>query len=186
MSLEEEHVRGFVRSLVRSGLLLDDEVFDEVVLAVESEVPDRADESHAVARAWIEEAREELIRDQVAWPEATDYERLQTAFTELELADVVVLQGVDDHWSAKAELDRRGAEGRLPKAVVWFTPSDVWHAIDEGMLEVNLWHPTTANAAPGDELLDDVIVVLEKHGLESHFDEGRIEVNAFWQRRLAV
>ena len=69
---------------------------------------------------------------------------------------------------------------------MWFTPSDVWHAIDEGMLEVNLWHPTTANAAPGDELLDDVIVVLEKHGLESHFDEGRIEVTAFWQRRLAV
>ncbi len=185
MSLEEEHVREFTRSVVRSGLLTDSEVYDEVVLAIETELPDRAEESGGLADAWIKESREELLRDQAAWPEATDYERLQSAFAELELADVVVLQGVDDHWSAKAELDRRGVEGKRPRGIAWFTPSDVWHAIDEGMLEVNLWHGTTANAAPRDTLLDEVLGVLEKHGLAAHFDEGRIEVTASWQKRLA-
>ena len=62
----------------------------------------------------------------------------------------------------------------------------VWHAVDEGMLEVNVWHGSTANAAPGDELLDHVLGVLEKHGLAAHFDEGRIEVSAHWHKRLAT
>lgn len=182
----EEHVRDFTRSCVRSGLLSQGEVLDEVVQAIESELPDRAGKSRELAGIWIADAREALVLDQGNWPEASDYDRLQTAFTELEMADVVVLQGCDDHWSAKAELERRGAERRVPRGIAWFTPSDVWHAVDEGMLEVNLWHATTANVAPGDELLDDVIVVLKKHGLESHFDEGRIEVSAHWQKRIAA
>ena len=33
-------------------------------------------------------------------------------------------------------------------------------------------------------LLDDVLGVLEKHGLEAHFDEGRIEVDAHWHKRI--
>jgi hypothetical protein len=182
----EQHVRDFTRACVRAGLLTEDKLQDEVVSAISSELPDRADTAEELARTWIGEFREELVRDQEGWPEATDYERLQTAFAELELADVVVLQGCDDHWSAKAELERRGAEGRLPRGVAWFTPPDVWHAIDEGMLEVNLWHGTTANVAPGDELLDDVIVIFNKHGLDAHFDEGRIEVSAHWQKRIAA
>ena len=97
---------------------------------------------------------------------------------------MVVLQGCDDHWSAKAVLDERTAAGDPPRGIAWFTPSDVWHAVDEGMLEVNLWHGDTANAAPGDALLDEVMGVLEKHGLASHFDEGRIEVDAHWHKRL--
>jgi hypothetical protein len=54
------------------------------------------------------------------------------------------------------------------------------------MLEVNVWHGSTANVAPGDSLLDDVVAVLARHGLRAHFDEGRVEVAAHWQRRLPV
>ena len=50
------------------------------------------------------------------------------------------------------------------------------------MLEVNLWHGSTANAAPGDPLLDEALGVPEKHGLTARFDEGRIEVDARWQQ----
>jgi hypothetical protein len=185
MSLQEEHVREFTRSCVRSGLLEADQLYDEVLLAITTELPERADEGPELARAWIDESREELRQDQVGWPEATDYERLQTAFAEIELLDVVVLQGCEDHWAAKAVLERRGAAGSLPRGVAWFTPPDVWHAVDEGMLEVNLWHGSTANAAPGDQLLDQVIGIFTKHGLDAHFDEGRIEVTAHWQRRVA-
>jgi hypothetical protein len=94
-----------------------------------------------------------------------------------------VLQGCDDHWAAKAVLDLRAAAGDPPRGVAWFTPPDVWHAVDEGMLEVNVWHGDTANAAPGDALLDDVIAAFGAQQLPAHFDEGRIEVSAHWQRR---
>ena len=184
VSLEEQHVREFTRSCVRSGLLTEEELYAEVLLAVGSDLPGRAAEQADVAQAWIGEFREELRLEQEGWPEASDYDRLQSAFEEIELGDVVVLQGCADHWAAKAELDRRGGTGTLPRGIAWFTPPDVWHAIDQGMLEVNLWHGTTANVAPGDELLDDTLGVLEKHGLTAHFDEGRIEVDAHWRRRI--
>ena len=183
-ALAEKHVREFARASVRAGLLDLDAVRDEVRQAVEVELPARAAEAAALSAAWVDEAVAELRADQQGWPEATDYERLQSAFAEMELLDVVVLQGCDDHWAAKAVLDERAAAGNPPRGIAWFTPSDVWHAVDEGMLEVNLWHGDTANAAPGDALLDEVIGILEKHGLAAHFDEGRIEVDAHWHKRL--
>ena len=184
--LTEQHVREFTRACVRAGLMSAEELRAEVLEAITEELPGRAAEAEELATAWIDEAREELRVDQESWPEATDYERLQTAFEELELSDVVVLQGCEDHWAAKAVLDERASAGNPPRGIAWFTPADVWHAVDEGMLEVNLWHGSTANAAPGDELLDDVLGVLEKHGLAAHFDEGRIEVGAHWHKRLAT
>ncbi len=131
----------------------------------------------------VAEFRAELAADAAGWPATTDYDRLQAAFAELAAADVVVLQGCEDHWSAKADLDRRTAAGATPRGIAWFMPADVWHAIDHGMLEVNLWHGSTANAAPGDPLLDDVLAAFARHGLSAHFDEGRIEVSAHWHRR---
>ena len=41
----------------------------------------------------------------------------------------------------------------------------------------------TANAAPGDDLLHEVLATFARHGLDAHFDEGRIEVAAHWHRR---
>ena len=178
----ETHVRDFTRSCVRSGLLSEQQLYDEVVLAIRTELPETAS-PEAVARSWIEEYRSQLSEEQAGWPAETDYDRLQSALAELSAADIVVLQGCEDHWAAKAALQERA--DNPPRGVAWFTPSDVWHAIDEGMLEVNLWQATTANVAPGDALLDDAVAVFERHGLPAHFDEGRIEVTARWQRRLA-
>ncbi len=183
-SQAEEHVREFVRSGVRAGLLDERALYDEVVLAIGSDLPGRGGEADQLARAWIAEFTAELRAEQAGWPEVTDYDRLQAAFADLEASDVVVLQGCDDHWVAKALLDGRDAAGSPPRGIAWFTPPDVWHAVDEGMLEVNLWHGDTANAAPGDALLAEVVGVLAAHGLAAHFDEGRIEVAAHWQRRI--
>jgi hypothetical protein len=181
----EEHVRDFTRSCVRSGLLPDEELYDEVVLAISTELPTTVSPAD-LARTWISEFRAELAAEEATWPAETDYDRLQAAFADLSASDVVVLQGCEDHWAAKAVLESRAAAGNPPRGVAWFTPSDVWHAIDEGMLEVNLWHATTANVAPGEALLDDVVAVLDRHGLPAHFDEGRVEVTAHWQRRLTT
>lgn len=183
MSLPEQHVREFARACVRAGLMSREELHAEVVAAITADLPDHGGDAGSLARAWLEEARDELRRDQSGWPRPTDYDRLQTAFAELGDADVVVLQGCEDHWAAKAALETRADEGARPRGIAWFTPPDVWHAVDEGMLEVNLWHGSTANAAPGDDLLDEVLETLERHGLDAHFDEGRIEVAAHWHRR---
>ena len=161
---------------------MDDEAaLTEVMAAIAAELPDR--DAAALAEAWLTEARGDLLAEQDAWPDETDYDRLQQAFTEIEALDVPVLQGVDDHWTAKAELDRRASAGEQPQGIAWFTAPDVWHAVDHGMLEVNVWHGSTANAAPGDPLLESVLFCFGRHGFEAHFDEGRIEVGASWHRR---
>ncbi len=181
-SLAEQHVREFVRSAVRSGLLGQQELYDEVLLAVTSELPDVSDPQGQAGR-WIEEFRAELRADSASWPEQTDYHRLQSVFAALEASGIVVLQGCEDHWAAKSVLDERRDDP--PRGIAWFTPPDVWHAIDEGMLEVNVWHASTANVAPGDALLDEVVAAFGAQGLPAHFDEGRVEVSARWQRPLS-
>jgi hypothetical protein len=74
----------------------------------------------------------------------------------------------------------------VPRGVAWFTPADVWHAVDEGLLRVHVWHGTTAPAVEGDELVGDILGVLEKHGLAGRFEDGRIEVDAHWHKRITT
>jgi len=177
-----ERVRDFARVQVRAGLLDADAVLREVTASVQAELP--GEPGDATARALVAEARTSLIDEQADWETPTDHDRLQAAFDDLAQRDVVVLQAVEDHWVADATLRRLDAEGRSPQGAVWFTPPDVWHAVDHGMLELNVWHPDTANVAPGEPLLDVVVDTLAAHGLEGHFDEGRVEVAAHWRKPL--
>ena len=170
--------RAWVADLVRSALWSDDQVRDQAVAAIENDHPDLP--AGETADAWIADAHQSWRADAAGWPEVTDHDRLVRAFAQLARDGVVVLEGVPDHWSARDELLRRTP---TPTGVAWFTPTDVWHAIDDGMLEVNLWHGTTANAAPGDRLLDRALAAFADAGLEARFDEGRIEVAARWQCR---
>lgn len=178
----QERTRDFARAQVRAGLLDHAAVLSEVTEAVGAEL--RVANPVTVAAELVARARAELADDEHTWPDPTDYDRLQGAFAELAVAGVAVLQGIDDHWTANAELRRRADEGRPPRGVAWFTAPDVWHAVDHGMLEVNVWHADSANVAPGDALLDLVVDALAGHGLAAHFDEGRVEVSAAWHRRL--
>ena len=178
MNRVEQDLRDFARLQVRAGLLAEDEMRREVAEAIAAELP--SIDAGVMARAWLAAARQALLAEQPTWPPVTDHDRLLDAFAELESHGVVVLQGCEDHWAAKAVIEREH-----PLAVAWFTPSDIWHAIDHGMLEVNLWHGTTANVAPGDALLDSVVATFARHGLGAKYDEGRIEVDAHWHRRTA-
>lgn len=174
------HTRTWVSDLVRSGLLDDDTLQVEVAEAIRADHPE-VEDPEDVARSWVAEAARAWRDEAARWPLGpTDHDRLSQVFDELGGSGFVVLQGCPDHWSA------RDAAGGAERGVLWFTPSDVWHAIEEGMLEVNLWHPTTANAAPGEGLLDEVLAAFHDRGLSAHFAEGRIEVQAFWHRRPTV
>ncbi|HEY9563247.1 MAG TPA: hypothetical protein VIR30_05695 [Nocardioides sp.] len=173
----EKHVRAFARDNIRAGLLQPQELLAEIKRAVRDELPWLP--IGETISTWLREESATWAREAADWPLVTDYDRLQGAFEELGAGGVVVLQGCEDHWAARDVL----TSGTPSRGVAWFMPQDVWHAIDEGMLEVNVWHTSGANAAPGDALLQFVLQVFADHGLEAHFDEGRVEVSAFWQRR---
>lgn len=174
----EAETRGWVADVVRAGLGDAAHTRRQVVEAIAADHP--ALDAEATADRWIADAVAAWTDAARSWPPVTDHDRLEQAFATLEAAGVPVLRGCTDHWVARDLLRGAGPEVR---GVAWFTAPDVWHAIDEGMLEVNLWHASTANVAPGDRLLDEVIAAFAGAGLEAHFDEGRVEVAARWQRR---
>lgn len=178
----QERAADFARVQVRAGLLDPDRLLLEVEAAVVAELPDR--DAAVTARALVDQERTALLTEQADWDRPTDHERLQAAFAALETEDVLVLQAVEDHWVAGAALSGREAEGRPALGAVWFTAPDVWHAVDHGMLELNVWHGDTANVAPGEPLLDRVVRALAEVGLQGHFNEGRVEVAARWRKAL--
>jgi hypothetical protein len=106
---------------------------------------------------------------------------VRAAFVECQQHGVKVLAGVEDHWVARRALEEDA--GQL-QGVIWFVPMDVWHAVDTPMLEINLWHPSGANAAADDALTTSVLGCLTRHGLQARFDEGRLEIAARWQKRI--
>lgn len=177
-----DQLRNYARVQVWSGFRPLDEVRNDVLTAVQEEVTDPA-EAERLAGEFLDSAEESLGAAATSWPEITEFDRLQAALTELEAVGIVVLQACEDHWAAQEMLQTLAAAGVRPRGIAYFTHTDVWHAVDHGMLEVNLWHGNSANVAPGDDLLADVQDTLSRHGIHSLFDEGRIEVTVAWHRR---
>lgn len=178
-----EQLRTYAAVQVRSGFRTDAEVQADVREAVAFELGAGA-ESDRLADEFVVAARSALAAEQGEWPEVTAYDRLQSAFAELERADIVVLQAIDDHWTTRRVLDERAAAGNTPRGIAYFTQTDVRHAVEHEMLEINLWHGSGANVADSDRLLTEVIQSLANNGVPAVFDEGRIEATVSWQRRL--
>lgn len=178
-------LRVYAAVQVRGGYRSDAEVRADVREAVAFEVGEGA-EAVALADEFVDAAAAELRAEAATWPQTTGFDRLRAAFADLETAGVAVLEAVDDHWAAQRFLDEREAAGTPPLGVAFFTHTDVWHAVEHKMLEINLWHGNGANVADSDELLTLVKGLLTAHGLPAAFDEGRIEVTVRWQRRPLV
>jgi hypothetical protein len=178
-----DRLRAYARVQVRAGFLDDAAVRDEVVEAAREDMSRSPDDAEALAARAVSVEIAALQEEQSDWPETTDVELLEAAFAELEQQGLLVLRAVDDHWDATAALTELDEAGQSVPGVLFFTHTDVWHAVDHGMLELNLWHGDTANVAGGDELLGLVLQTLQRHGLPAVFDEGRIEATVTWQRR---
>jgi hypothetical protein len=178
-----ERLRAFARVQVRSGYLADTTVHDEVAEAAREDLSRAPGDAEALAVKAVEAEIAALVGEQAGWPETTDVDRLQAAFADLESHNLLVLPACEDHWDATAAITRLDDEGESVAGVLFFTHTDVWHAVDHGMLELNLWHGDTANVAVGDDLLRLVLQTLGSHGLSAVFDEGRIETTLTWQRR---
>ncbi|MBA3233966.1 MAG: hypothetical protein H0T17_08475, partial [Propionibacteriales bacterium] len=175
-----DQLRTYARVQVRSGYKGDDEVRLEVYDAVLDEVRD-ADRAEQLTQAYLGQARSDLARAAAQWPHPPAFERLQAAFGELRAEGVIVLEACDDHWAANETLHASAADGSTPRGIAFFTHADVWHAVEHDMFELNVWHGDTANVREGDDLVSRVQQVLGDHGIESQFDEGRLEVSLTWQ-----
>lgn len=180
---QQQRLADFARVLVRAGTLDEAGIVAEVAEAARDDAG--AEQPFDVSKQLVQRAREDLLAEQDTWPDVTDYNRLQTAFAALREQGIAVLESVEDHWQANAALTAADDADERLRGVVWFTAPDIWHAVEHGMLEVNVWHGDSANIAEGDALLDQVVGALAAAGLDAHFDEGRIEVTANWHRRLA-
>ncbi|MGN6722801.1 MAG: DUF6891 domain-containing protein [Marmoricola sp.] len=175
--LHEEQTRAWLRGVVRSGLFEDERVERELREVIGADLPHLDPE---IAPVWIARERADWSTDAATWPAVTDYDRVHAVFERLEGDGLPVLVGCEDHWAATARL------AELPPSadgLVWFTPMDVWHAVDEPMLEVNVWDRAGVNQGKGAPLVSRCIAACAAEGLEAHFDEGRLEVAARWQRR---
>jgi hypothetical protein len=177
-----DQLRTLARVQVWSGYLTDDQVRTDVLAAMRDEEGDPTTAERLTAE-FVEQAHAELAEASRQWPAQTAYDRLQSAFADLRARDVVVLEACDDHWAANEVLTAAAERGAPPAGIAYFTHADVWHAVEHGMLELNVWHGSSANVAPGDELLAVVQETLAAHGITSLFDEGRIEVSLAWERR---
>lgn len=177
-----DQLRTFAKVQVRSGYREPDDVRREVLEAVRAEENDRA-RAAELTHEFVADAEQALAEEAATWPSPTGFERLSAAFDDLRDAGVVVLEAVEDHWTAHDTVEEMAQEDRRPRGVAYFTDPDIWHCIENGMLELNVWHGDTANVAEGEELLTLVCDTLGRHGLEGHFDEGRVEVSVQWQRR---
>jgi hypothetical protein len=173
-------LRGLARVLVRSGYADRAAVGVALTEAVQEDAPS-ADPAVLVPEL-ISGTEAELADDAATWPAETDPDRLDAVLAELESLGLVVVRYCADHHEARKALEASAAS----KGLVFFTDTDVWHAVDFGMLELKVWHPDTANVAPGEPLLADVLTLLRERGLPAVFDEGRIEVTMNWQRRIQL
>jgi hypothetical protein len=173
-------LRGLARVLVRSGYADRAAVTTALTEAVQEDAP--AADAAVVVPQLIAEAAAELRADAETWPAETAPDRLDAVLAELESLGIVVVRYCSDHHDARKALEA----ATDPKGLVFFTDTDVWHAVDFGMLELKVWHPDTANVAPGEPLLDDVLALLHERDLPAVFDEGRIEVTVDWQKRVEL
>jgi hypothetical protein len=180
-----DQLRTFAVVLLRSGYRPDAQVRADVYEALDAELGDPA-RAQALTEEFLARARADWVAEAASWPAETDFDRIQAAFAELEDGDVVVLQAIDDHWVASDLLKARAAAGSAPRGLAYFTHTDVWHAVEHHMLEINLWHGNEANITDSDGLLTTALDVFQRHGLPAHFDEGRIEVNVSWDRRPLI
>jgi len=177
-----DQLKTLARVQVWSGYLTDDEVRADVCAGVSEEEQDSA-EAARLTTEYVVQAHMDLAEAAAHWPAQTAYDRLQQAFADLRARDVIVLEACDDHWAANEVLTASAEQGSPPVGIAYFTHADVWHAVEHGMLELNVWHGSSANVAPGDALLELVQQTLAARGIASVFDEGRIEVSLAWERR---
>lgn len=173
----EQDLRAHALLLVRSGLLDASAQVETMVAAIELQMPDT--DASVLARAWLAAATKHLRQAAESWESVTDHDRLQSALGEC------AANGIQVHQAVGAD-DLRERVRTMPqpeRGVLWFIPEAVYAALETGVLDVSLRHPSGALPPEGDPLVVAVLACLERHGLRARWHEDRLQVATRWRRR---
>lgn len=176
----EAELRDFARLQVYAGLLDPSARRAELAAAIRAELPQQATNADVLARAWLAKASADHADEAANWARPTDTDRLDAALTECEEHEVLVFRGVAGPPVVASALEQRtGLRGAL-----WFTPAEVWHAVDHGELTLTLWSADGAPAVREEPLTGAITSCLSRHGLQvlDRVDGGRLRVACQWQR----
>lgn len=178
----EAELRDFARLQVYAGLRDPEAQRAEVAEAISAELPQQATNADVLARAWLAKATADHAEQARSWPATTDTDRLDAALTECEEHEMLVLRGVDGPQTVTRELEHRSGL----RGVLWFTPPDVWRAVDRGELALTLWSADGAPAVREEPLTGAITSCLSRHGLRvlDRVDGGVLQIACRWQRRL--
>ena len=184
MSVEQSEVelRERARMLVRGQLTEPAAQLAALEEAVRAAMPHT--DAAILARAWLAAAHRQLVADAAQWERPTDHERLTRALDECRQHDVVVVLGVTDQDELRAEVARQLADRDATspvRGVVWASEADVFHAVDQGVLELRPLRPDATPALHDDHLVTAVSACLQRHGLRSRFHQGHLQVAVRWQ-----
>lgn len=178
-----------LRQEAKIGFLSDDEIVMAVVETLSSEYPE--DELRSVARRMLPEVVEALVKEQASWPDVTDCDRLDAAFTELNEAGIVCRQhftccstcGHSEIWS---EVDAERESGLDVRGYAFYHAQGTDTAIEGGGLWVghdSVLDDEDASVRIGTEIVD----CLRRHGLDVRWSGSAdrcIEVKMDWKRRI--
>jgi len=168
----------FARLVVRAGYLNRARTSAEVGNFVRAELDDDTGADELTERL-VAEAVAELAAEQATWGERTDNDALSEVLAELAERGFLTLEYCQDHVNVQAELRARpGVVG-----VVFFTETDVWHAVAEHRLELKVWHPDSTPVTEDDPELAVVLDTLRRHGLSARLDDGQVQLAITWRKR---
>ncbi|MEZ4237123.1 MAG: hypothetical protein R3F59_13405 [Myxococcota bacterium] len=179
---DREHVRQAMRFLVASGFV-DGSLLDDL----DARVDDLVDGADAALRA---EIREQVTADldaparrEAEWDEETVNDRIDEAFDELWDGEVVALQNVgytpDEAWD---DVDDAAALLDAPRGAALWLATETERAVDGAGLRILV---AGLDRAPDAELLDEVVGVLRKYGVDAAATgPSEVTVAPFrWQKR---
>jgi len=171
------------------GFLTDDEIVMDVVEMLSSDYPE--DELRSVARRTLPNVVEALVKEQASWPDVTDCDRLDAAFSEMNEAGIVCRQhftccatcGHSEIWS---EVNVERESGLDVRGYAFYHAQDT----DTAMEGNGLWlgHDSVLDDEDASlRIAAEIVDCLRRHGLDASWS-GRtnrcVEVKMDWKRRI--
>lgn len=184
-----DDLHDFIKIQVAAGFAPMDEIVDDAVSAF-TETTANPGALRGAAVVVAERALSAHVSDQATWPDTTDCDRLDAAFTELDHMGIVARQhfsccGTCGAHDIHDEINQAEKAGRATRGYTFFHVQDTEHAIGGESLYLSYGavdRDRTAAVAIGHE----VVAILGRHGLSPTWNgkhAHRIALPLNWQRR---
>ena len=188
-----ENVGDYIRRDYWGGFYSDEEILEnarDVMLdeMEESSMDER--EMDTLLLAALTEVKAAHAQEQKNWPDKTDCDRLDEAFTALEASGIVARQnftccgscGSAEIWG---EIETVQNEGGNVRGYAFYHAQDTESAVDGYGLYLG-YGATEEGEAAALKIAHNIVAGLESHGLQTHWDgtwNQRIGVTLDWKKR---